>query len=138
MVVNYDWDRTEGLTDDDMVEAISAKYGFATRPAAKAVSFSSSLVFNDSEKVIACWEDAQYSWNLIRSFYQPTFGMVVFARQLDAIAQAAVVEAIRLDKQELLPHDKFWESQKKQDEEKPCGGTEGQASPCLHIVPVSC
>ena len=35
MVVNYDQHKTEGLTDEDMVEAISAKYGIATRPDAK-------------------------------------------------------------------------------------------------------
>src|SRR5437773_1101962 len=32
MVVNYDQHRTDGLTDEDMVEAISARYGTATRP----------------------------------------------------------------------------------------------------------
>jgi len=64
MVVNYDRYRTEGLTDEDMIGAISAKYGVATRPPAEIVSFSSSRVYNDSEKVLARWEDAQYSFNL--------------------------------------------------------------------------
>ncbi len=34
MVVNNDQYKTEGLTDEDMVEAMSATYGTATRPAA--------------------------------------------------------------------------------------------------------
>ncbi len=100
MVINYDQDRTDGLTDEDMVEAISAKYGTAARPVATIVLFSSSQVYNDSQKVIARWEDAQYSINLFRYSYQPTFGIVAFSKQLDTLAQAAVVEAFRLDKEE--------------------------------------
>ena len=42
-----------GLTDGDMVEALSAKYGTATRAAAKIILFSSFLVYNESEKVVA-------------------------------------------------------------------------------------
>jgi hypothetical protein len=100
MVINYDQDRTDGLTDEDMVEAISAKYGVASRPVATIVLFSSSQVYNDSQKVIARWEDEQYSFNLFRYSYQPTFGMVAFSKQLDTLAKAAVVEAFRLDKEE--------------------------------------
>ena len=116
MVVNYDQFRTEGLTDEDMVEAISTKYGPATRTAAKAILFSSSQVYNDSENVIARWEDSQYSLNLFRSSYQPTFGMLVFSKRLDPLAQAAIVEAIRLDEQE-APQREI-ERHKRQDEEK--------------------
>src|SRR5213080_3869947 len=115
MVVNYDQLKTEGLTDEDMVEAISAKYGTATRPEAKIILFSSFQVYNDSEKVIARWEDSQYSFNLFRSSYQPTFGILVLAKRLDALAGAAIVEAIRLDEQE-APEREI-ERQRKQDEE---------------------
>jgi hypothetical protein len=101
MVINYDRYRTERLTDEDMVESISAKYGVATRPTSETVGFSSSKVYNESEKVLARWEDALYSFNLFRPGYRPTFGMVVFSKRLDALAQAAVAEAIRLDQQEV-------------------------------------
>ncbi len=116
MVVKYDRFRTEGLTDEDMVEAISTKYGPATRPVAKAILFSSSQVYNDSENVIARWEDSLYSFNLFRSSYQPTFGMLVISKRLDSLAQAAIVEAIRLDQQE-APQREI-ERQKRQNEEK--------------------
>ena len=115
MVVNYDQLKTEGLTDEDMVEAISAKYGTATRPEAKIILFSSFQVYNDSEKVIARWEDSQYSFNLFRSSYQPTFGILVLSKRLDALAGAAIVEAIRLDERE-APEREI-ERQTKQDEE---------------------
>ena len=100
MVVNYDPDKTQGLTNDDMVGAISATYGNATRPAAKTISFSSAKGYSETEKVMARWEDSQYSFNLFRSSYQPKFGMVVFSKRLDALARLAVVEAVRRDEQE--------------------------------------
>jgi hypothetical protein len=115
IVVNYDQLRTEGLTDEDMVEAISARYGTATKPAAKVILFSSSQVYNDSENVIARWEDSQYSFNLFRSSYEPTFGMLVFSKRLDLLAQAAIVEAMRLDEQEAPQREVAL--QDKQDEE---------------------
>lgn len=114
MVINYDRYKTEGLTDEDMGEAISARYGTATRPAEKIVLFSSFQVYN--ENVIARWEDSQYSFNLFRSSYQPAFGMLVFSKRLDPRARASMVEAIRLDKQE-APQREI-ERQRKQDEEK--------------------
>ena len=117
MLVNYDLHKTEGLTDEDMVEAISAKYGIATRPATKITLLLSSSfhVYNDSEQVIARWENSQYSFNLFRSSYQPAFGMLVISKPLDGVARAAIVEAIRLDEQE-APQREI-DRQKKQDEE---------------------
>jgi hypothetical protein len=115
MVVNYDRYRTEGLTDEDMIEGISAQYGSATRPTAETVSFSSSQVYNESEKVLARWEDAQYSLSLFRLKYGPAFGMVLSSKRLDALARAAVIEATRLDAQE-APQREI-ELQKKLDEE---------------------
>ncbi|MDR3677956.1 MAG: hypothetical protein P4N24_20915 [Acidobacteriota bacterium] len=99
IIVNYDQNETEGLTTEDMIEAISAQYGTATKPAGTEIAFSSTQVYNDSEVVIARWEDAQYSFNLYRSGYQPTFGMIAFSKKLDALARAATAEAIRLDAQ---------------------------------------
>jgi len=114
IVVSYDRYKTQGLTTKDVVEAISTEYGTATKPAAEII-FSSSQVYNDSEVVIARWEDSQYSINLFRSSYQPTFGMVAFSKRLDALAREAVVEAMRLDEQE-APQREI-DRQKKADDE---------------------
>jgi hypothetical protein len=100
IVVNYNRERTKGLTNEEMIEAISATYGTATRPATKTIQFSSSQVYNDSEKVLACWEDGQYSFNLFHSPYGSAFGMMAYSKWLDAQARTAVAEAIRLDAQE--------------------------------------
>src|SRR3990172_13072544 len=63
IVVNYDRDRTEGLTAEDMVEALSAKYGLATLPSTE-IGPSLFRVSNDGDKPLASWEDSQYSVNL--------------------------------------------------------------------------
>ena len=100
ILVSYDQDRTEGLTNDDLIESISAKYGRPTNPAEKIVLYSSSYIYNQDEEVIARWEGPQYSFNLFRFSYQSVPGMLVFSKRLDPLAQAAIVESNRLDIQE--------------------------------------
>lgn len=100
IVIRYDREKTKGLTEADMVEAISTERGVASTLAGRTITFSSTQVYNDNETVIARWEDAQYSFNLYRSSYEPTFGMVVFSKRLDILARAAVATAIRLDDEE--------------------------------------
>ena len=111
VLVSYDRDETKGLTTEDLTEAISAQYGTATKPANIEIVFSSTQVYNDSEAIIATWEDSQYSFNLYRSSYQPTFGMIAFSKGLDALARTATAEAIRLDaveapQQEIQPQNR--------------------------------
>jgi len=115
MVVNYDPDKTQGLTNDDLVRAMSVTYGAATRPAVKTINFSSAQGYSETEKILARWEDAQYSVNLFRSSYQPNFGMVVFSKRLDALARLAIVNSIRLDQQEAPQREV--ERQEKEDRE---------------------
>ena len=122
IVVTYDKDRTEGMTAEDIVEAVSAIYGTATKPAVEIILSSTQLYSNGeksisdrSEKVIARWEDSQYSLNLFHSRFQTTFGLVMHSKRLDALALAAIIESVRLDKQE-APRREI-ERQKKRDEE---------------------
>jgi hypothetical protein len=97
VLISYDPAETKGLTTEDLTEAISAQYGTATKPVNIEIVFSSAQVYNDSEAIIARWEDSQYSFNLYRSTYQPTFGMIAFSKGLDALARTATAESIRLD-----------------------------------------
>ncbi len=120
IVVSYDQDRTQGLTDDDLIEGISAKYGTPTTPVAKIVSSSPSQAYSDSEKVLARWEDSQYSFNLFRFSYGSAPGMLIFSKRLDALAQVAIFQAIRLNEQE-APQREI-DRLKKQDEDKNAAG----------------
>src|SRR5712692_4458558 len=97
ILVTYDRRATEGLRVEDMVEAISAKYGTATRPDAQ-ISFPTNELYR-SEKVIARWEDPQYSVNLFRSSFLNSFGLVMFSKRLDTQVRAALAESIRLEDQ---------------------------------------
>src|SRR5712692_7983962 len=111
ILVTYDRRATEGLRVEDMVEAISAQYGTATRPDAQ-ISFPTNELYRSTEKVIARWEDSQYSINLVRSRFLNSFVLVMFSKRLDRQAEAAIAESVNLDGQEDL--QKEIERQKKE------------------------
>jgi hypothetical protein len=99
MVVTYNPVETNGLTAEDIIEAISTKYGAATTPG-DSVSVSESTMYENQEKVLARWDNEQYSYNLYRTAYGSTFGLVAFSKMLDLMARDASREADRLDKLE--------------------------------------
>jgi hypothetical protein len=131
MVVSYDRERTEGLTAEDMVAAISATYGLARLPATQLMPLSRvdadslahwkdsrySLNLNYDDKVLANWGDSQHSVHLFRSAYQTTFGIIVFSTSLDVLARAATVEAARLDEQE-APQREVERAQKQTEDKR--------------------
>lgn len=107
LLVTYDRERTEGLSAEDVIEAISAKYGAATKPGIELTLVTTYLpldgekiISERKEKVIARWEDAQYSYNLLQPYPSAPFGLAIYAKRIEALAQTAVVESVRLDKQE--------------------------------------
>ena len=104
VVVNYDRYETEGLTSGDMVEAISAAYGIATKPplTAKAVA---QVRYGDEDEVLAQWQDPQYRFELVRSAYGPHFSLIGVLKRLEAPAQSSILEAKRLDDQEAPQRD---------------------------------
>jgi hypothetical protein len=99
MLVTYDGSATKGLTNEDMIRVISAKYGVATKPVT-TVNFPTSPSYNASEKVIARWEDGQYSLNLFRSSMSDTFAVLTFDKRLDAQAAVSIAESVQLERQE--------------------------------------
>jgi hypothetical protein len=94
MVVTYDPAATGGLTTDDMIEAISALFGPATRPDR---TIGVSALYQDNRTVLAAWDDEQYSYNLFRATYGNTFGLVAFSKRLDLMATVSIREADRLE-----------------------------------------
>jgi len=99
MLVTYDNSAIKGLTDEDMIGVISAKYGTATRPIAD-VNFPTNPSFRATEKVVARWEDSQYSFNLFRSSTSGSFAIVMFDKRMDAQAGISIAESVQLEKQE--------------------------------------
>ncbi|MGH9632062.1 MAG: hypothetical protein ACRD7E_27475 [Bryobacteraceae bacterium] len=94
IVTTYDRDKVKGMAEADMVDAISLTYGTATRPAVEIPYHSN---YGEAASVLARWEDSEYSYNLIRTGDQASFALIVNCKRLDALAQAAIVEAVRLD-----------------------------------------
>jgi hypothetical protein len=103
IAVNYDRYETEGLTTGDLIDAISASYGTATKPT--GASKVAEGANGDQDEVLAQWQDPQYRFDLIRSSYGPSFRLVGVLKRLDAPAQAATLEAQRLDDQEAPQRD---------------------------------
>ena len=94
MVVTYDRYKVEGMSTDDIVQAISKTYGTAATPAAK-VRYRSN--YGDVAEVIARWEDAEYSYNLVRTGDRSSYAMVLFSKRLNELTETSITEAIRLD-----------------------------------------
>jgi len=99
LVIDYDRDRTEGLTDADMIEAISSAYGSESKPSPKSRVALSQLV-EESGTRIARWGDTDYSVVLYKSSYASGFRMIVTSPRLDALARTAETQAFRLDERD--------------------------------------
>lgn len=96
--VTYDRISTEGLTAEDMVKSISAKYGPATSVKPEVDSATNER-YDMKQKPVATWEDSQYSFNLVRSS-SGSFELVIYSKRLNAEAEVALAEDVKLEKQE--------------------------------------
>ena len=99
IVVTYDSDAINGLTEEDMVRAISARYGVGMRlyPEIELPTYD---VHAAPAKVIARWQDSQNSVSLFRSATENSFGLVVVSKRLNAEADAAILASVKLDKEQ--------------------------------------
>jgi hypothetical protein len=112
--VTYDQSSTEGLTAEDMVKSISAKYGPATNLAVE-IDSAKNDGYDVTQKPVASWEDAQYSFNLVRSSFTDHLGLIIYSKRVNAEAELAIVDAVKLEEQEGPQREA--ERQKKQTED---------------------
>ena len=110
ILVTYDRDALQGLTDDDMVKAISARYGTATRYYPE-INFPTDRAYAPTQEVIARWQDTQSSVDLVRSSLSDGFELLIFSKQVNAQAEDAIAESVKLDVQE-APQMEFDRQQK--------------------------
>jgi hypothetical protein len=97
VVVDYGHDRTQGMTDVDMIEAISAVYGTPGR----RMTAVASQVETESGSPVARWGDAARAIVLYRtSTYGDAFRLIVTESDLARLARKAEVEAARLDERD--------------------------------------
>lgn len=100
MAIDYDRDRTEGMTDADMVEAISAIYGTTVKPTLKASRAPLAAIDEESGTRVAGWGDTEYAAVLYRSSYASGFRMIVTSVRLNKLARSAEAQAVRLDERD--------------------------------------
>jgi hypothetical protein len=99
LAIDYDRQRTAGMTAADMVAALSETYGPAVKAKPRAISPSASTT--DVEGVpLSRWATNEYSVALFRSTFGEGFRVVVTSTALDALARTADAEAVRLDQRE--------------------------------------
>jgi hypothetical protein len=86
--VTYDHTSTEGLTagpatnvEPDVAPTTNERYTLKQKP-------------------VASWEDSEYSFNLVRSSFTDRFGLVIFSKRVNAEAERATAEAVKLEEQE--------------------------------------
>src|SRR5260370_32407421 len=96
--VTYDQGAIGGLTAEDMVQSISAKYGPPAISTA-GINVSTNERQDSEERVIALWEDSQYSLSLHRSSFSSDFELVICSMRLNAEADEAIAKAVKLEEQ---------------------------------------
>jgi hypothetical protein len=114
VVVEYDREQTEGLTDADLIEALAATYGPpGIGRKGKIVTSPLSSTYSGAEVVVAQWGAADYALTLFRSPGHSSVGIVLASKRMEALARTAVLRAARLDEQEAPQREAA--QQKKQD-----------------------
>jgi len=96
--VSYDRTSTEGLTAEDMVKSISAKYGPPTNIALEIDSATNER-YEVRQKPVASWEDSQYSFNLVRSSFTNGLELVIYSKRVNAEAEVAIANALKSEEE---------------------------------------
>jgi len=99
IVVEYDRQRTEGLTDTDLIESMTASYGPPVLTSTNRSTGARQAEPND-DVVVAQWASAESSLTLLRMTYPASLRLVVTLTAVDALARTVSAEAIRLDQKE--------------------------------------
>ena len=114
VTVDYDRRRTEGMTAEDLIAAITAIYGPPSRLSAQPIGPPTSK-YGFPDTPLAIWGDAEYSVTLLRVAYPQAFRLIVTLPRLDNLARSASVIAMKLDADE-APQREI-ERQKKEAED---------------------
>lgn len=97
IVVDYGHGRTTGLTEADLVDAISMVYGMPL-PAPTRNARVPSKPETDTGTAIAKWGDAEYSIALVRTpSYSGTWRLTLSKTTLETLAARAEAQALKLE-----------------------------------------
>jgi hypothetical protein len=93
VIVNYDLDRTDGLSNGDIIDSLTATYGAPVPASAR----NRPLDAPPDTVVLAQWDRAGASLTLLRRVYSAEFQLIVTAKAVSTRARGAIREATRLD-----------------------------------------
>lgn len=93
VLVTYDSTRTDGLSNGDIIDSLTAAYGAPVPAAARNRPLQAPL----DTVVLAQWDRAGASLTLLRRVYSAEFQLIVTAKALSTRARGAIREAARLD-----------------------------------------
>jgi hypothetical protein len=111
IAVTYDQSSTEGLTAEDLIKTVSAKYG----PPASVLpepAVTVNIGYDMQQKTVASWQDSLYCLDLVRTSTSDRFGLLIYSKRVNAEAALGLVEAARLEKEQAPAREA--ERQKKQ------------------------
>lgn len=94
IVVVYDRERTAGMTDADLQEALGAVYGASSLPSNPSWT---TLPLMSDRKVIGIWESPGARLLLWHDLYPEHIGITIIAIAADAALRASLTEAARVD-----------------------------------------
>lgn len=100
MSATYERSAIEGLTAEDLMQSIAAKYGPPIDPVTEIDLSTGERRGGPEEKVVAHWEDAKYSLTLSRSYLVNSFTLIMYSLQTNAAADEAIAKAIKLEEQQ--------------------------------------
>jgi hypothetical protein len=93
VIVNYDLDRTDGLSNGDIIDSLTATYGTPVPASAR----NRPLDAPPDTVVLAQWDRAGASLTLLRRVYSAELQLIVTAKAVSTRARGAIREATRLD-----------------------------------------
>ena len=96
VVVSYDRDRTDGLTNSEIIDTLTAEYGPPVLRSAKQQRTLPAAAQSDTI-ALAHWETVQASLTLVRDAYTPEFQLILLSKPLSLRARNATREAVKLD-----------------------------------------
>jgi hypothetical protein len=100
MSATYERSAIEGLTAEDLMQSIAAKYGPPIDPVTEIDLSTGERRGGPEEKVVAHWEDAKYSLTLSHSYLVNSFTLIMYSLQTNAAADEAIAKAIKLEEQQ--------------------------------------
>jgi len=114
IVVDYARHRTAGMTETDVIDAITKAYGPASKPAPD-MTVAVPARYGVPDTPVAVWGNSEYEVTLLRVAYPETFRLVLTHTRLEHLARVASVDAVRLDAEE-APQREIARRQKEADD----------------------